>query len=299
MKRVLLTGATGFLGRHILERLLAGGWCEVHAACRRPPADDLRSVRWHVADLRDPAAAALLVATVRPTHLLHAAWIATPGQYLHAAENLDWLAAGLALARAFGEQGGERFVGVGSSAEYAPDDAPCREDDTPIRPATLYGQSKAACWQAVHAAATHYGVSAAWGRVFLPYGPGDAPQRLIPSLVAALKEGRAIETSHGLQERDFVFVSDIAAMFSALLKSPASGAFNIGSGRGEAVRTVIERLADHFGGREGLRFGARPLAPGEPMHLVADMSKTRAVFAGIEPLSLSEGLTRIFPGFAA
>ena len=295
MSRVLLTGATGFLGRHILERLLAAGYDEVHAACRRPPEGDGRAVRWHAADLRDPAAAALLVATVRPSHLVHAAWIATPGLYLHAGENLDWLAAGLALARAFGEQGGLRFVGLGSSAEYAPGDAPCREDDTPIRPASLYGKCKAGCWRAIEAAAQHHGFSAAWGRVFLPYGPGDAPQRLIPSLIAALAAGRVIETSHGRQERDFVFAPDIAAMVAALLAHPEPGAFNIGSGRGVAVRTAIEALADHFGARALLRFGARELAPGEPMHLVADMSKTRAALALAEPLSLAAGLARILP----
>ena len=200
-----------------------------------------------------------------------------------------------ALARAFGACGGVRLVGIGSSAEYHPGDAPCREDETPLRPASVYGACKAACWLAIQAAARDQGFSAAWGRVFLPYGPGDAPQRLIPSLIAALAAGRVIETSHGRQERDFVFAPDIAAMVAALLAHPEPGAFNIGSGRGVAVRTAIEALADHFGARALLRFGARELAPGEPMHLVADMSKTRAALALAEPLSLAAGLARILP----
>ena len=136
MSRVLLTGATGFIGRHILERVQSAGFKEIHAVCRHPPAEEGRAT-WHAVDLRDPAAAARLVAEVRPSHLLHAAWIATPVVYLQAPENLDWLASGLALARAFGEAGGRRFLGVGSSAEYAPGEAPCREEETPIRPASV------------------------------------------------------------------------------------------------------------------------------------------------------------------
>jgi len=292
MSRILLTGATGFLGRHILERLLNGGHDEIHAACRNPPAAEQGRVRWHAADLRDAAAAAALVAEVRPSHLLHAAWIATPGIYLQAPENLDWLAAGLALARAFGENGGTRFVGVGSSAEYAPGDAPCREDDTPVRPASLYGQCKLACWHAILAAARHYDFSAAWGRVFLPYGPGDAPQRLIPSVLAALRQGQSVDTSHGRQVRDFVFAPDAAALLAGLLGSSESGAYNIGSGQGIPVRTVIEALAEPFGARGSLHFGARPLVAGEPMRLVADMSKTRRVVPGVEPLPFGDGLAR-------
>ena len=105
-------------------------------------------VIWHAADLRDPAAAARLVAGSGRAILLHAAWIATPGRFWAAPENLDWLEAGLALARRFGEAGGRVFVGLGSCAEYdwrAPSFA---EDDTPIRPATLYGKAKAAMWAA-------------------------------------------------------------------------------------------------------------------------------------------------------
>ena len=293
MSRVLVTGATGFIGRHILERLQGAGYDEIHAACRRPPAGEPGAVRWHAADLRDSATATSLITEVRPSHLLHAAWIATPGAYLQAAENLDWLAAGLALARAFGEAGGERFVGVGSSAEYAPGETPCREDETPIRPASLYGQCKAACWLAIEAAARHHGFTAAWGRVFLPYGPGDPPQRLIPSVLAALRRGEAIETSHGRQIRDFVFAPDVAALLVGLLGCSEPGAFNIGSGQGIAVRAVIEALADLFEARELLRFGARPLATGEPMLLTADMTKIRRAVSGGEPLSFPVGLARI------
>jgi nucleoside-diphosphate-sugar epimerase len=246
---------------------------------------------WHAADLRDPAQASELVRELRPTHLLHGAWIATPGLYGQSEENLDWLTATIAMARAFGERGGSRFVGIGSSAEYAPDGGSCREDDTPIRPASIYGKCKAACWQAVQAAGQHYGFSSAWGRLFLPYGPGDSAQRLIPSLMASLRAGKAIETTHGRQLRDFVFAPDVAIVLARLLDGAESGVFNIGTGRGVSVRSVIEALAAKLGAdSELLKFGARPLPDSEPLELVADMGKARTQLGVMPSTSIEDGL---------
>jgi nucleoside-diphosphate-sugar epimerase len=145
---VLVTGATGFIGRHCLARLLSED-CEIHAVSRHPGASRSSApqgerVRWHEADLRDPAAARGLIFAIRPSHLLHLAWEATPRIYSLSPENLRWLEAGVAMIAAFGEAGGRRFVGAGSSAEYEGGHQRCIEDLTPIRPATIYGKCKAA-----------------------------------------------------------------------------------------------------------------------------------------------------------
>ena len=298
-KRLLITGASGFIGRACLARLAGAAYDEIHAVNRSGAGPGGARVRWHAADLRDPGAAAALIAALRPSHLLHGAWIATPGLYSSAPENLDWLAGALALARAFGECGGVRLVGIGSSAEYQPGAELCREDETPIRPASLYGACKAAGWQAIQAVARHHGFSAAWGRLFLPYGPGDAPQRLIPSLVAALRACQTIETTEGRQQRDFILAADAADLFARLLESDEAGTFNVGTGDGVAVRAVIERLADRFQARALLRFGARPMAPGEPMQLVADMSRVRRRLGWSAPTPLAEGLERTLDDLTA
>jgi nucleoside-diphosphate-sugar epimerase len=116
MMRVLITGPSGFIGTHCLRRLLAGD-CEIHAVNRAGAGERADRVTWHGADLRDAAQAAALVVKVRPTHLLHCAWVATPRVYAQSPENADWLQSGTALAEAFGAHGGVRFVGVGTSAE--------------------------------------------------------------------------------------------------------------------------------------------------------------------------------------
>lgn len=289
--RVLITGASGFIGTHCLHRLLAED-CEIHAVNRGGRGEHDGRVAWHAADLREAAQAVGLVEKARPTHLLHCAWVATPRVYGHSPENIDWLQSSIALAAAFGAHGGSRFVGVGSSAEYDPGDLPCVEDHTPIDPATIYGKCKAACWLAVQAVAQHYRFAAAWGRLFLPYGPGDPTQRLIPTVLAALRAGEPVRTTHGGQKRDFIYAPDAADLLVRLLLSPEAGAFNIGTGQPTTIRSVVEFLAARCGTPELLQFGAIQPPAGEPPVLVADMTKVSDRLGWSAPTNVRAGLER-------
>jgi nucleoside-diphosphate-sugar epimerase len=273
VKRLLITGATGFIGTHCLRRCLQEDSDEIHAVSRKGVGPHGGRVTWHAADLRDSLEASLIVELVRPTHIFHAAWIATPGVYSHSPENEDWVRASLALAEAFAAQGGKRFVGIGSSAEYAASDRPCEEDRTPLHPASLYGRSKVNAWAGIQAIAERSGMEAAWGRLFLPFGPGDSPSRLIPAVLASLSKGRPVPLSHGEQLRDFVYAPDAASQLVRLLASDAKGAFNIGTGISRSVRSVLEDIADRLDARRYFRFGELPLREGEPMMLVASMAK--------------------------
>src|SRR5690349_8216693 len=119
MRRVLVTGASGFIGAHCLRRLALED-CEIHAVNRSGNGEPAVGSTWHAADLRDIGQILPLIEKIRPTHLLHGAWIATPGLYAHSPENFAWLQSTTVLAEACGSQGGVRFVGIGSSAEYDP-----------------------------------------------------------------------------------------------------------------------------------------------------------------------------------
>jgi nucleoside-diphosphate-sugar epimerase len=290
---VLGTGCSGFLGRHCLAELVQQGF-SVHAVSRFKAGTTDEGVVWHTVDLNSEGAVRALMATLRPTHLLHLAWITTPELYRFAPENLDWLEASLALIRAFGEQGGQRVVGVGSATEYQASDEPCSEDKTPIRPVTPYGRCKSALWMAAEACAQRYGFSIAWGRVFVPYGPGDPIQRLIPSLIAAFGAGQRINVTDGRQIRDFIYAPDVAALLVRLLeRQDATGAFNVGTGRGMSVRQVIELVADRYSAHDLVRLGARSSREDEPLSLVADMSKVQRVLDWSAPTSIEIGLERL------
>ena len=291
MTRVLITGLSGFIGSHCLRQLLQHDY-EIHAVSRSPKADTERVV-WHACDLRDPAQAVSIIAAVKPSLLLHGAWIATPGVYASSGENIDWMRSSTAMAIAFGTHGGKRFVGIGTSAEYEPNDAACDEDRTPIRPASVYGKCKAATWSAVQAAAQHFDFSAAWGRLFMPYGPGDAPARLVPSVVRSLMSGSPIRTTDGLQQRDFIYGPDAGGLLVKLLSSEEVGAFNIGSGTPSSVRSAVEYLASRCERPELIEFGALQKPPSDPAVLVADMTKVKRTLKWEATTSLHAGLDQV------
>src|SRR5712691_8441239 len=115
MKRILVTGASGFIGRRCVE-LLAESQSEVHVAGRSDFSLLGSGIVPHRTNLMDPGQVESLVAEVHPTHLLHLAWVTNPGEYWTAPENLDWVSCSLQLMRLFTEYGGKRAVLVGSCA---------------------------------------------------------------------------------------------------------------------------------------------------------------------------------------
>jgi len=298
MKRVLLTGATGFIGRHAGAQLAAAGF-EVHAVLPEERLEewkrvgsewDLSAVRLHIGDLLSPDDQRRLIAEVQPTHVLHLAWYVAHGKFWSAIENIDWVNASLTLMRTFGESGGKRWVGAGTCAEYDwRAGGECDETRTPLRPATLYGASKHAVAELQRYLAARLGVSFAWGRVFHLYGPGEPPQRLVPAVIRSLLAGEPAALTHGAQSRDFAHVEDVSAAFVSILGSDCEGAVNIGSGERTTVRNVAEIIGDVLNGKDLLKFGALDAGGQEPLELVPVVDRLRST--GFVPRwSLREGL---------
>jgi len=274
-KTVLITGAAGFIGRHCVPAALDAGY-EVHAIVPQGrPGNPQARVYWHEADLLDPAVVRKMLDSVRPSHLLHLAWITKPGVYWTSGANLDWLSASIGLFRAFFEQGGARALGVGTCAEYAWTTEDLNEGTTQLRPATIYGRCKLAASFALEAAAASAGRSAAWARLFFPYGPGEPADRLIPSVIRGLLKGERVKCTHGRQIRDFIFVKDVAAALLTILSSGAAGAFNVGTGCGLTLREVVSTICSRLGGEDLIEFGARAATPGEAARVVADTTRLR------------------------
>lgn len=274
MKRVLITGASGFIGRHALKPLSLRGY-DVHAAARLPQQTAAEAT-WHQCDLMDAYAVERLMADVQPTHLLHLAWYTEHGKFWSAPENVDWVGASLQLLRAFQGRGGRRVVMSGSCAEYEWNEQICRENGTPLNPVTLYGVCKNALRTIAERFAVQSGLSFAWGRVFFLYGPHESPERLVPFVTRRLLDGQPVPCTSGEQRRDFMHVEDTAAAFVGILDSDLEGAVNIASGDAVSVRDVVHALATTAGRTDLLRVGELPDRPSEPRLLAADITRLRS-----------------------
>lgn len=299
-QRVLVTGASGFIGGNVLAPLLARGF-EVHAVSRAatPPATP-RDVRWHRADLLAPDAVDPLLAAVEPSHLLHLAWYAEHGLFWHSPENLRWTAATIGLVHAFAERGGRRAVLAGTCAEYQwGGSGACREEITPLVPATLYGTAKLATFSVLQAAARELGIEVACGRVFFLYGPAEPPGRLVASVARALVAGERVATGDGTRIRDFLHVTDVARAFAALLDSDVTGAVNIASGQARPVRDIISATGEAAGRPDLLDIGALAARPGDPCELVADVSRLRDEVGFVSAVELREGIEQTVAWWSA
>lgn len=258
--RVLLTGASGLIGRHVGAALRARDY-EVVAVSRRPGCMTGNL-------LADPEG---IVVRAEADHLIHLAWHDGPDRWT-APENLDWVGASLRLLRAFAEAGGTRAVMVGSCAEYDWSGGHLSET-TPLRPATLYGAAKAATGMAAMAGAGAMGVSLAWARVFFCYGPGEPEGRLFGDLIRGLSAGRAVDCTDGLQRRDFLHTEDVGRALAMLLQGRVEGPVNIGSGTAVPVREMILTIARQMGREDLVRLGARPRPPEDPALIEAGVER--------------------------
>jgi nucleoside-diphosphate-sugar epimerase len=289
VSRVLVTGGGGFIGGPALALLRARGF-DVHAVSRQARAQGSDDVAWHRADLLDGAEVDALVREIRPSHLLHLAWYTEHGRFWEADENLDWTAATLRLARSFHAAGGERLVAAGTCAEYEWKDR-CCDERTPLRPSTLYGVAKDATRRILEAYAATSGLSFAWARVFFPYGPGEQPSRVVAAAARAAVTDEPFACSSGEQIRDFLYVDDVASAFAALVESPATGCFDVGSGESVPLRSVLIML-EQLAGRNGvIRFGELPQRD-EPVSIVADPRRLRAEVGWRPSHELRDGLQR-------
>ena len=291
MKRVLVTGGSGFIGRHSLAPLVRAGY-EVFAVLPDwETAPELgATVKWRSADLLDKTRTERLLEEIRPSHLLHFAWNVEPGKYVSSPGNLLWTSCSLALLHCFAGCGGRRVVMAGTCAEYDWRRGFLSEHVTPCKPATLYGACKHALRVAGEAFAKEVGVSWAWGRIFFLYGPYEDPGRFVASVARSLLRGEPARCTHGGQVRDFLHVQDVATAFVALLDGDVQGAVNIASGQGVTLKEIALTIARRLRKERLLEFGALDPPANDPPRLVGDASRLRNEVRWSPAFSLDRGI---------
>lgn len=273
--KILLTGATGFIGSHVARHLVRDGH-QVHALIR--PHSNLS----RLVDIRDSLhfiEGDLLTSSLlarqslgdggipHPSSFplcLHLAWYVEPGKYLDSPLNEQYLQASLRLAMA----GFPRIVIAGTCFEYDHDSRSPLQETSPTKPRSLY----AACKLRLFEELTRAGVEFAWTRFFYQYGPHEDPRRLVPMVINSLLQGRPAKLTRGEQVRDFLHVEDVAAAVCAVATSRLTGAVNIGSGIAVTVRQIAEQIGMILGQRELIHMGDQPYAPHDPLFVLADNS---------------------------
>lgn len=290
MNKVLVTGASGFVGRHTLPLLLEQGY-EVCAVGRGTRPDFLDSqISWHTADLLDTASHANLFSATKPTHLLHLAWYAIPGKYWTSQENFYWTQASLSLVRNFREGGGQYLVCAGTCAEYDWSQGSCVEERTPLKSSSPYSTCKNTLQELLALYSTQTEMSFSWGRIFFVYGPHEPLSKLVSSVILSLKDGKAVPCSHGRQMRDYIYIKDVAAAFVRLLGGNGAGCVNISSGNPVSIKHVVEYIAKFFGREELIEWGAIPTSENDPPLLVGDNRKLQTCLEWSPEYSLEKGL---------
>jgi len=290
--RILVTGAAGFIGSHVVHALLRGGHDVTVLVRPSTPVDRLRDVADHVSFIRasledDDLGAALR--RVQPERCVHLAWYAEPGKYLDAPENVACLHAGLRLLEALAASGCRHVVMAGTCAEYDTDLGYLRED-APTRPRTIYAASKLALSLVAAARAAQLRIGFAWARLFYLYGPDEDPRRLVPSVITALLDGKPFDASPGDQVRDFLHVADVAAAFAAIAERGVQGIFNVCSGEPITVRQLMSRVGEITGRGDLLRFGAAPYRAWDPAFICGDNRRLRTETSWLPRHPLPQGL---------
>ena len=294
---ILVTGASGFIGSHLVRRL-AGTGADVHVFLRsssdtRRLGDITGRLERHAADLTDPASLRTAVRRVRPRTIFHcASWGGHPGQTDGAAIFGTNLAGTFHLLAACEEAGFDRFVHTGSSSEYGMTSPPMSEEDEPA-PVDAYGASKAGATLWCRAAAISRGLPVVTLRLFSPYGPWDDPVRLIPAVSRAFLDGRSPRLASPSGARDFVYIDDVvdACLLAASVPSAAGEIINAGSGRQATVGEVVDILSRLIPGSPAPSWGSVSPRPG-PSVWVAGIGKARRILGWEPKVPLEDGLRR-------
>lgn len=275
-RRVLITGATGFIGARVVRQVVERGWEPIALL---PPDDqggtldgcDVHVIRGTLADIDGWDAEA---ARLAPDACLHLAWTTAPGVYLDTPDNLNWLSWSGQLLSRLPKWGVRRVVVAGTCAEYDSDYGYLRET-SPTRPLTLYAASKLSLRLVAEQLAARSGLQFSWARIFHLYGPGEHPRRLVASCIRTLLAGERFEATEGRQIRDFLHVDDVASGLLAVLDADGQGDVNVCSGEPVAVRQLLESVGHVVGRSDLLALGARPAAGWDPPFLCGDNGRLR------------------------
>ena len=286
-ERIVITGASGFLGSHLSRRLLAEG-AEIHAVSRICRESELQGIRWWQADLSDAVSTRSLFQQIKPGAIFHLSGLATARSdrelILPTFNSLVVSTVNVLMAAA--DTGCRRLVLAASLTEPQP-------GKLEITPGSPYAAAKWASGAYARMFHRLYKFPVVIVRPFMTYGPGQDEQKLVPYVILSLLQERAPKLSSGRQEIDWVYIDDVIEGFLASASAPniEGNTIDLGSGLTVPIRTVVRRVIDLLDAQVEPLFGALADRPAEPLR-VADTEDAYAKLSWKAQIPLNEGLAQ-------
>lgn len=295
MKKILVTGGTGFIGSHCLEELSQSNY-EIHAISRNSNKK-IKNVVWHNIDLFDENDFINVLKLVKPNYLMHLAWKMETGLNLNSNNNEKWFNLSKNIIDLFYKHGGERVLATGSGFEYDLTYKTLSESESPINPNNEYGKSKSKLFNYLESSAEKNNTSFIWARIFFAYGPGQKKQSLLPYVVDCMMKNIKVETTDGNQQYDYIFVKDVARALVLLLESSYNGPVNVSSGKVTKLKDMVLKIGDHFNKKELLDFGARERPVGTPDFILGENDRLKTITSWKEEYNVDNGIEELIEYF--
>ena len=271
--KVVIIGGFGVVGSSLIGQLSLmenSDELEIHVVTRT--ARHLTPALWnlntvlhvHQLDIFNIDQISSFLKEIRARYLVHLAWVTTHGKYWDDPSNYLWVQASSHLFREFYSFGGERVLGVGTSAEYCwSSTEPLSEKTSLCKPASLYGKCKLMLFDDLQDIANQAGSSSfAWARLFNVYGGEDirTSKKLFSKVARSILQKQALTFDHCSQLRDFLHVDEVASALLKILFSHHRGAINIGSNNPITIRDFIVLIAGALNADHLVQF-SEPLDP--------------------------------------
>lgn len=291
--RVVITGATGFIGSAILEEFLRVDAQVIvllreESDCQRISSKTgFESLIYH--SLSDQNIIEDIKA-FQPNIFIHCAWRGVSGdernEDFQIVDNIPLTLDSVKLAKV---TGCKQWIGLGSQAEYGNQNR-VLDEGAPLLPTTIYGRAKLSAGIAALALCDTYGITGTWMRVFSTYGPGDAPYWFIPYVLKEFMANRVPKLTGCEQLWDYLHVSDAARAIVAVALNGAGGIFNLGSGTALQLKDYIELMRISVRSSLSPEYGAIPYRNDQVMHLQADISKLEKEVGWHPIIQFGEGI---------
>lgn len=293
MKKILITGGSGFIGSHCIN-LLAKQNYEIHAISRNSePTINEGNICWYNIDLFDIENVELIFEKVKPTFMIHLAWKMETGLMLDSEENEKWLYLSKKLIKIFHKYGGKRILVSGSGFEYDLSGNTIIEEGDKVMANNSYGKSKNKLHKYLKSFSQQNELSYVWCRIFFVYGPGQKPTSLVPYVLNNLRNNIEVETTDGNQIYDYLYVQDVALALVLLMENTYVGAVNVSSGRPVTLKNIILKIAKMYDNSNLIHFDAKPRPKNSPSFVVGDNTLLKKITNWNEKFDLEEGLKEL------